>query len=143
MIGTEFQEVYHLIEKEKASARRDALTDGKTSLRAALMVARTDDDRVESVPVPPPAHKNPATPGSKPVPLDLAPSTPPLPGELKETDEGTVKEISVLARIRALEERVDQAEAFNKKGLEVIRRAASLATDYGRLCRDIRAELSE
>ena len=41
MIGTEFQEVYHLIENEKASARRVALTDGKTSVRAALL----DDGR--------------------------------------------------------------------------------------------------
>jgi hypothetical protein len=140
MIGTEFQEVYHLIENEKASARRVALTDGKTSVRAALL-----DDRVDSVPVPPPVFDaHPAAPGNKPLPLELTPhTTPPLPGELIETDADAVKEISVLARIRFLEERIDQAEAFNKKGLEVIRRAASLATDYGRLCREIRAELTE
>jgi hypothetical protein len=76
------------------------------------------------------------------LPLELPTHTaPPLPGELTENDGDAVNEITVLARIRFLEERIDQAEAFNKKGLEVVRRAASLATDYGRLCREMKAEL--
>jgi hypothetical protein len=141
MIGTEFQEVYHLIENEKASARRVALTDGKTSVRAALL----DDGRrstlsidgAEAVPVPPlPGVKNPSAPGNRPALLELPLQTaPPLPGELADSDGETVHEFSALARIRILEERIEQAEAFNKKGLEVIRRAASLATDYGKLCK--------
>jgi hypothetical protein len=140
MIGTEFQEVYHLIENEKASARRVALTDGKTSVRAALL-----DDRVEgAVPVPPPGVKNPAAPGSKPLPLEMRPnSQPPLPNEITETDGDAVNDGEYERRIRFLEDKIDQAEALNKRGLEVIRRTASLATDYGRLCRDIRAELAE